>query len=199
MADIHFSEAAKEYLADLVKAKLPEAFHVRVFVNDPGTPRAETCIAYCKEGEEKPEDTAIDLGGLKAFIEQRSLDFLEDAEVDYVKDAMGGELTIRAPNARLPKVGPDSSLEDRLNYVLWNDINPSLAMHGGQVHLVDLVEEEQGHVAVLQFGGGCQGCGMVDTTLKGGIEATLREKLPEIAAVRDITDHSQDDHAYYKA
>ena len=52
--------------------------------------------------------------------------------------------------------------------------------------------------AILQFGGGCQGCGMVDVTLKDGIEKTLLEQLPELAGVKDMTDHSLDEHAFYK-
>ena len=51
---------------------------------------------------------------------------------------------------------------------------------------------------VLQFGGGCQGCGMVDVTLKEGIEKTLLEKIPELNGVKDITDHSENENAYYK-
>ena len=51
---------------------------------------------------------------------------------------------------------------------------------------------------MLQFGGGCQGCGMVDVTLKEGIEKTLTEKVPELKGVRDITDHSNNENAYYK-
>ena len=50
---------------------------------------------------------------------------------------------------------------------------------------------------ILQFGGGCQGCGMIDVTLKHGIEKTLVDQLPEITAVKDITDHSQNENAYY--
>ena len=63
-----------------------------------------------------------------------------------------------------------------------------------------LVEEVEfkNNEAVLQFGGGCQGCGMVDLTLKDGIEKTLVEQIPEVKNVKDLTDHSMDDNAYYK-
>ena len=54
------------------------------------------------------------------------------------------------------------------------------------------------YYAVLEFGGGCQGCGMVDVTLKDGIEKTLLDTLPELSGIKDMTDHSIDDHAYYK-
>jgi Fe/S biogenesis protein NfuA len=107
---------------------------------------------------------------------------------------MGGQLTIKAPNAKLPRVGADSPLEDRINYILYNEVNPQLAAHGGEVRLVELAE---GAIAVLQFGGGCQGCGMVDATLKNGVERTLLEQIPELREVRDVTDHSNRTNAYY--
>ncbi|MDR0779615.1 MAG: NifU family protein, partial [Pseudomonadales bacterium] len=120
---------------------------------------------------------------------------LEEAVVDFAKDSMGGQLTIRAPNSRLPRIGPDSSLADRINYVLYNDINPGLAQHGGNISLEQVTEDK---VAVLRFGGGCQGCGQADVTLKQGVEATLLRQVPELTAVRDVTDHSNQDNAYFK-
>jgi len=73
-------------------------------------------------------------------------------------------------------------------------VNPGLAAHGGQVSLEDIVD----NVAVLQFGGGCQGCGMVDVTLKEGVEKTLMSRIPELSGVRDVTDHTDTSHAFYK-
>lgn len=78
--------------------------------------------------------------------------------------------------------------------MLYVEVNPNLAAHGGEVSLVEVVD---GSIAVLKFGGGCQGCGMVDATLKEGVERTLVTQIPEITAVRDVTDHSVRDHAYY--
>src|SRR5690606_37373283 len=98
----------------------------------------------------------------RAYFERRSLPFLVDAFVDYAKDRMGGQLTIKAPNAKLPQVGDDSPLEDRVNYILYNEVNPSLAAHGGEVSLIEITEDA---VAILKFGGGCQGCAAVDLTL----------------------------------
>lgn len=94
----------------------------------------------------------------------------------------------------MPNVSPDSPLEDQINYVLHSQVNPSLASHGGMVSLVEIVDES---VAVLQFGGGCQGCGMVDVTLKNGVEKTLLDALPALSEVRDVTDHSVTENAYY--
>jgi Fe/S biogenesis protein NfuA len=117
---------------------------------------------------------------------------LDDAKVDFSEDKFGGQLTIRAPNSRLPNISDDSPVEDKVNYLLYNEINPGLASHGG---VVSLAEIHEGY-AVLEFGGGCQGCSAVDLTLKEGVEKTLMEKIPELLGVKDVTDHSDTSNAY---
>jgi Fe/S biogenesis protein NfuA len=189
---VTITESAQDYLAELLSNQ-ENALGVRVFINQPGTPRAETCIAYCRDDDVIDEDEKVVYDKFTAWFEGRSLPFLEDALVDYAKDRMGGQLTIKAPNSKMPQIGDDSPLEDRINYVLYNEINPMLASHGGEVSLVEITED---HYAVLQFGGGCQGCGMVDATLKDGVEKTLLEQLPQLAGVRDSTDHSDRSQAY---
>jgi Fe/S biogenesis protein NfuA len=94
----------------------------------------------------------------------------------------------------MPRVDSDSTIEDRINYVLYNEVNPSLAAHGGDVSLVEVTDEQ---VAILQFGGGCQGCSAVSVTLKDGVEKTLIEQIPELAGVRDMTDHTDRTNAFY--
>lgn len=190
---ITITESAQEYLAELL-AKQDGALGVRVFINQPGTPKAETCIAYCREDDIEEADEQRKYDAFTAYFESRSLPFLEDALVDYSKDRMGGQLTIKAPNAKMPRVGEDSSLEDRINYVLYNEVNPALASHGGEVSLEEVTEDL---FAILRFGGGCQGCSAVDQTLKGGVEKTLLEQLPELKGVRDMTDHTDRTQAYY--
>ncbi|GAB6387487.1 Fe-S biogenesis protein NfuA [Stutzerimonas marianensis] len=194
MSAITITEAAHDYLADLLEKQNTTGIGIRVFITQPGTPYAETCIAYCKPGEEKPDDVAIALKRFTAWIDGVSEPFLEDAVVDYATDRMGGQLTIKAPNAKVPMVNEDSPLNERINYYLQTEINPGLASHGGLVTLIDVVEEG---VAVLQFGGGCQGCGQADVTLKEGIEKTLLERIPELKGVRDVTDHTNRENAYY--
>ena len=192
---IDISESAQSYLRDLLAKQEEGNVGIRVFVAQPGTPNAETCIAYCRPGEEQAGDIPVAYDGFTAWFEERSAPYLEDAFVDYQEDRMGGQLTIKAPNARVPKVGPDAPVEDRINYVLYNEINPGLASHGGMVTLVEIVEES---IAVLQFGGGCQGCAAVDITLKNGVEKTLLEQIPELTGIRDATDHTVTEHAYYR-
>ncbi len=204
-AYLNISDSAKDYLVGLLEKRRGESsdeenvqkgdIGIRVFVQQPGTPQAETCIAYCRAGETEDGDIPFDAGPFTTWIEKRSESFLEDAEVDFREDQFGGQLTIRAPNARAPKVSDDSPLEDRINYVLYTEINPGLAAHGGMVTLIEVVEE---NTAVLQFGGGCQGCAAVDITLKHGVEEALLRAVPELKAIRDVTDHSFTENAYYQ-
>lgn len=194
MVNVDITESAQQYLKELLdKQKENDGIGIRMFVASPGTPQAETCIAYCRPGEEKEGDEVVQLRGFKAHFEARSLPYLEGAKVDYAADRMGGQLTIRAPNSKMPQVNDDSPLEDRINYVLYNDVNPSLASHGGNVSLVEVTDDMY---AVLKFGGGCQGCGSVAITLKQGIEVQLMDKLPELKGIRDVTDHTDRSNAY---
>ena len=194
MLNVTITDSAQEYLKGLLDKQATEGMGIRMFVSNPGTPQAETCIAYSKPGEEQEDDVTMELNGFTAYFADKSVPYLDEAKVDYSPDKMGGQLTIRAPNSKMPKVSDDSPLEDKIKYVLFNDINPGLAAHGGNVSLVELTEDK---FAVLEFGGGCQGCSAVDVTLKQGVEKTLMEKLPEVKGVRDLTDHSDKSKAYY--
>ena len=192
---IEITESGQDYLKQLLEKQDCEGIAIRIFVLDGGTPKAETCIAFSRPGEEQEDDEVHDYSSFKAFIELKSKQYLEEAVVDFEKDSMGGQLTIRAPNSRTPKISEDSPLEDRVNYILHNEINPGLASHGGFISLEEVTEDD---IVVLRFGGGCQGCGMVDVTLKDGVEKSLMEQLPQIKEIRDVTDHSIQENAYYK-
>ena len=198
MLNIEVTPGAADYLAELLEKQNVEGIAVRLFVTQPGTTYAETCLAYCRPEEVNAEDEIMDLEQLRFYIERNSIPYLDEAFIDYAQDRMGGPLTIKAPNAKVPKVSADSPMEEQINYILYSEINPGLASHGGEVKLIELVEEDVGMIAVLKFGGGCQGCSAVDMTLKDGVEKTLVEKLPGLVGVRDETDHSQRENAYFK-
>ena len=198
-SNITITPSAQEYLAELLAKQETPGIGVRIFVEHPGTPRAECCMAYNQPGEEDEADLQMPFEAFTAYIEASSVPYLEDAVIDYNKDRFGGQLTFRAPNSKVPKVGADASVEERINYVLQSEINPSLAAHGGDVQLLELVEEEGvGLTAILKFGGGCQGCSAVDMTLRQGVEVQLKQQIPELTQVVDDTDHSHTENAYYK-
>tara|TARA_B100000925_G_scaffold72106_1_gene50305 strand:+ start:679 stop:1263 length:585 start_codon:yes stop_codon:yes gene_type:complete len=194
MDEMNITPSAQEYLSDLLSNQ-DDTTGIKIFVSEPGTPRAETCIAYAKEDEDFSNYRIIEEFEFSLYLEERSIDFLVDAEVDYSPDKFGGTLTIKAPNAKLPQVSEDATMEDKINYILYSEINPGLASHGGEVSLIEVLD---GEIAILQFGGGCQGCGMVDLTLKEGVEKTLIEQIEGLKSVKDVTDHSYRENAYYK-
>jgi Fe/S biogenesis protein NfuA len=84
-------------------------------------------------------------------------------------------------------------LKTRVQELIESMINPAVAGHGGFVELVDV----QDNRVYLQMGGGCQGCGAADVTLKQGIERLIKEEIPEVAEVLDATDHSAGSNPYY--
>lgn len=132
MSAITITEAAHDYLADLLEKQNTTGIGIRIFITQPGTPYAETCIAYCKPGEEKPDDIALALKSFTAWIDGTSEPFLEDALVDYATDRMGGQLTIKAPNAKVPMVNEDSPMNERINYYLQTEINPGWPAMAGR-------------------------------------------------------------------
>jgi Fe-S cluster biogenesis protein NfuA len=89
---------------------------------------------------------------------------------------------------------PDAEeLKRKVQGILDRDINPAVAAHGGWVELIDIRKNE----VFIRMGGGCQGCGMANVTLKQGVEKTIREAIPEIGAILDTTDHASGRNPYY--
>jgi Fe/S biogenesis protein NfuA len=129
-------------------------------------------------------------------VAQDSSEWLVAAQIDFEEDSAGGQLSIRAPNIKGSKPATEAGLAERVAWILESEINPGLASHGGRVALAEITEEMD---VVLQFGGGCHGCGMVDVTLKQGIEKALKGRFPEIRAIVDATDHSSGKNPYYRA
>ena len=84
-------------------------------------------------------------------------------------------------------------LRGKVQELIDNMINPAIAGHGGYVELIDVQDKR----IYLQMGGGCQGCGAADVTLKSGIERLIKEELPEIEEVLDTTDHASGANPYY--
>ncbi len=190
---IEITESAQEHFSKLL-ASQGEGTGIRVFVVNPGTPHAECGVSYCPQDAVEKDDLKISFEAFNAYVDEESIPYLEEAQIDYQTEEMGGQLTLRAPNAKARKVDDDAPAIDRIRYVIESEINPQLANHGGQVGLSEFTEDG---IAVLQFGGGCQGCGMADVTLKEGIEKTLKERIPEVTGVRDVTEHSAGENPYY--
>lgn len=150
-------------------------------------------MAFIGEGQENDEDAVIPFDGFDVYVDPDSGDNVQEATVDYVEGLMGSGFKIERPRT-LPE-GVDGTLLDRVQHVLEEKINPAVSGHGGRVSLIDLKEK----TVYLQLEGGCQGCGMADVTLKQGIEVMIKESVPEIEEIYDVTDHANGKNPYYRA
>ena len=116
--------------------------------------------------------------------------YMLGSEVDFVDDVRGSGFVVENPN--LPPL-MQNPVAAKVQQILEERINPGVASHGGWVSLIDY---EAGRV-FLKLGGGCQGCGMVDVTLKQGIERVLKDEIPDIVEVLDTTDHASGTNPYF--
>lgn len=191
---ITISTSAQAHFVKLLSNQEPGT-QIRVFVINPGTPTAECGVSYCPTDAIEDTDITFDYEGFSVYIDETSAPYLEEAEIDFVTDNLGSQLTLKAPNAKMKKVAEDAPLIERVDYHIQAEVNPQLAGHGGKVTLIEITPEGY---AILQFGGGCNGCSMVDVTLKEGIEKSLLALFPELKGVRDVTEHERGEHSYYQ-
>jgi Fe/S biogenesis protein NfuA len=191
---IQISQSAQDYFSHLISQQDEAGLGLRISVNFPGTPQASCDLQFCPKDGEGENDERLELEAFDFFVDYESSSWLDDAKIDFEEDTTGGQLTIRAPGIKGSAPDDEAPLADRVRWVLDSEINPMLASHGGRVSLVEVTEKSE---VVLQFGGGCHGCGMADVTLKQGISRTLHERFSEIADVVDVTDHASGENPYY--
>jgi Fe/S biogenesis protein NfuA len=153
-------------------------------------------VADAGAGDRVSEDD-----GLAVVVPESSVARLVGARLDWSDDGDGG-LVIVNPNtpprpqtfADRPEVDLSGELAQRILTVLEGQVNPSIAMHGGHA---DLVAVEEG-VVYVRLSGGCQGCGLASVTLSQGIEVALRDSVPEVVSVVDVTDHASGANPFYE-
>ena len=109
--------------------------------------------------------------------------------------AASGAPPVAAKTAPAAGVVDDDALYERVARLFDDQVNPMVARHGGRVELIDV----QDAVVMLRMGGGCQGCGMADVTLRQGIEGMLAQHIPEVRGIVDITDHTSGANPYFQA
>ena len=143
---------------------------------------------------------AVEVGdGLTIVVPRASVDKVRGATIEWSGDLLQGGLRLvglKTPSPAIRGVPGDLSgdVAQRVLQVLEQQINPSIASHGGRAELVAV---EEG-AAYLRLGGGCQGCGMANVTLTQGIQVAIREAVPEIAEVIDVTDHASGTNPYFQ-
>ena len=192
---IDISERAQQHFLRLLSQQGTDGLGIRLRVTAAGTPAANCELEFCEPADLLGGEWTIECAGFNFHVDGDSASWLDNATIDFEPNATGGQLNIRASKIKGNVPGTEAGLIERVRYVLEAEVNPKLASHGGRVTLLEI---DADGVVLLQFGGGCHGCGMVDVTLKQGVEKTLRERVPEITAVRDATDHSGATSPYFE-
>ena len=142
------------------------------------------------EVEPDSDDVVVDCGEFKVFVDQESAEHLKGATIDYVEDLNSSGFKIDNPNTPTW----DNPKAQAIQQLIDERINPAVASHGGHIDLLDVTDDS----IYIHMGGGCQGCGMANVTLKHGIEGMIQEHFPEIKNIIDTTDHAVGTNPYYQ-
>ncbi len=186
---INITEAAGEYISHLLADDERRGFALRLAITGRRPGGFQYKLGFVHQDEKAADDVVIDTGSFQVFIDAESVPNLQGATLDFIETPQGSGFKIHNPSAGWadPKAIAIQKLFDE-------HINPALADHGGYVMLLDVKDD----IAYVALGGGCQGCGMADVTLKQGIEALITEEVPGIKQVIDTTDHASGTNPYYQ-
>jgi Fe/S biogenesis protein NfuA len=161
-----------------------------------GTPQAPDFeLTLVGPADIRETEQVVDLADLKLVVEAEYRPRLEGATVDFVQriNESGFEVTLAQPEKAAAPVA-DGPLAERVKTVLASEINPAIASHGGVITLVGVKDTE----IYLEMGGGCQGCAMSRMTLRQGVERMVRQAVPEVSVIHDVTDHSSGENPFFE-
>lgn len=187
---VEFTPKAREKVREYMEMTDNGCVGVRVAVRPQGRHRFGYDLTLVLEDEVRDDDRVVDQELFRVYVDPASAPDLEGATVDFVSDFQGAGFKFDNPNAG---VRWDDPVAARVQQVLDEKVTPAVASHGGWVDLLAV----DGDAAIIELGGGCQGCGMSHVTLKQGIEAAILDNVPDIKRVLDSTDHDAGENPYY--
>ncbi|MCY4552539.1 MAG: iron-sulfur cluster assembly accessory protein [Candidatus Poribacteria bacterium] len=181
------TEAAREKIHAVIEAEEAEVEGLRISIQG----RTATAFQYSLglATEAQAGDIVVECEDFNVLVDAESAPDLQGTVIDYVDDLNSSGFNIENPNTPTW----DNPKAQQIQELIDERINPAVAAHGGQIELLNVEEDS----IYIHMGGGCQGCGMANVTLKHGIEAMIQEVFPEIKHVVDTTDHASGDNPYY--
>ncbi|MYH82135.1 iron-sulfur cluster assembly accessory protein [Candidatus Poribacteria bacterium] len=181
------TETAQQKIHAVIEAEEVEVEGLRISIQG----RTATAFQYSLglATEAQADDVVVECGNFNVLVDAESAPDLQGAVIDYVDDLNSSGFNIENPNTPTW----DNPKAQQIQELIDERINPAVAAHGGQIELLNVEEDS----IYIHMGGGCQGCGMANVTLKHGIEAMIQEAFPEIKHVVDTTDHASGDNPYY--
>ncbi|HUS84091.1 MAG TPA: iron-sulfur cluster assembly accessory protein [Anaerolineales bacterium] len=187
---IEITETAEKVIKDLLQDESKSGMSLRMQILGRGPGGFQYAVRFVPEEEQSADDEAVQFDGFKVLIDPETVPNIKDSMLDYKEDDFQRGFLIENPNP----VWKDSTAQ-AVQELLDTKINPGLASHGGFVAMLDYKDD----TAYIAFGGGCQGCGLVDVTLKEGVEVAIREALPQVKKVIDTTNHGSGTNPFYNS
>ncbi|HET6382455.1 MAG TPA: NifU family protein [Armatimonadota bacterium] len=197
---ITISETAQEKIREIIETRRPDVKGLRLGYEG----KSRYAMSLVDEIPDDGDDIVVPFQGFDLVIDPQSAAMMEGASIDYIETPTESGFKIDNPADNKPPTprpdtppmeGTDREIWERVEALLESDINPSVAAHGGVVSLIDVKEG----VVYVEMGGGCQGCGMANVTLKQGIERLVRAEVPEVVEILDVTEHAEGRNPYYAA
>ncbi len=183
-----FTDRAISQIEELKQLEEEQDIALRIAVQGKTKDGFKYAIGFVLGSDLEESDAVVDLEVMRVFVDQDSQPVLQGASVDFVTEGEQTGFKIDNPNPLY-----SSPLAEVVEQVILDKINPGVAGHGGFIELVDVKDD----VAFIRFGGGCQGCGMANVTLRNGVEVMIKHEVPEIARVVDVTEHEKGGNPYY--
>jgi len=201
---IEITQAARGKIQSLIDAELVREPALRIGLAPEAERRSPLQLPYVislveREDKERTE-IAINVEGIRVLLNLDTSNLLSGATIDWPQDdgASGFQVRTPEPVRRPPRPSGEPSaasgpLAERVQAVFEELVNPRIASHGGAVELVDVEDNN----VYIRMSGGCQGCSASAATLRMGIERTLREEIPEVGEIHDVTDHDAGVSPYF--
>lgn len=186
---ITLTESARNQINSLLATRSQPDLALRVAIAGRRAGQFMYHLGFIGPDGRSADDIVVEDGDLAIVIDHDSAEQLKGSTMDFIELNGQTGFTVNNPNP----VWTDST-EQAIQTLLDEEINPGLGMHGGLVSLVEVKD----NVAYVAFGGGCQGCGLVDVTLKQGVEVRIKDAVPGIERVVDITDHGSGQNPYHE-
>ena len=181
------TEAAQEKIQAVIATEEVEVQGLRISIQGRTATDFQYSLGLATEAQ--ADDIVVECENFNILVDAESAPDLKGTVIDYVDDLNSSGFNIENPNTPTW----DNPKAQEVQKLIDERINPAVAAHGGQIELLNVEDD----AIYIHMGGGCQGCGMANVTLKHGIEAMIQEVFPEIKRVIDTTDHGAGDDPYY--
>ena len=186
---ILFTDAAVDKLTDIVENHSNPVAGLRLQIAGRDDGKFQHLLSLVEAGAEIPGDIAVETNAVRVYVQPRDTRYLDGVTVGFSEDDDGQHLEFTNPNP-IWSDPREFAIQDLFNTA----INPQIASHGGVISLLGV----EGRIAYVEFGGGCVGCGMLNVTLKQGVEVAVKEQVEDIDEIVDTTDHASGTNPYYQ-